>query len=898
MEESVEQKRQAYQQKDEELAELRRRIATQNSDIVEYSAKQRRLNSDIEKLSTSSMLLKQKAQNAQEKFDTMSAETEESNIVSPAKKQILDEIVSLEEKLNALQNQASEIRGQSQNANKLAIEAKENLEKLSEEHNAKQEKLNNFQRESADFNTKIKIAESMLELDDKKSRLEKTNSELEKNQKTIDELTEKSTKELSDLEELTNQLNDVNANILALEKMLETSYDEASDASKWLAKNKSKFSKVENLSDVIDVPEKYLHLAEAILGNYSSAFSADITDVDKINKEIRSVEDANGSLRLVADMKGSYIEGIVKAAHDKAKKLDGICLCDEVKTKNGDIFGALANVVVVNSSQDAFDAAKNSEGICFASLDGTIVYPDGRYLIGGPFYIDSAFESDSSRTILSYKKNLEKLNKNAKSLNKQVDEAQSKADKIDNEIKALREREIALKNDAATIKAEYDFSEKYIDELKQNLSTSVDEKNINVNKVKEDLKVLQNEADEAKEWMETSQAKLAQATKASEEATEKHNAFVIKEAAIEERISSQKDSIDSAKSRLVSLESQEKDKIAEIKFSSKLAGICLSLSDSFQRLSSLADKDLKQMDAEFSSVNQAAADIQKRSDEAINASSEARKSFDAENQKLSEVQVELGKLEVKVQNAVDTIDSIEGISVDKALIMPDIENREDKEEKLFKIRRRIANMGAINPDAKQEYDILKERYGFLNGQVEDLHTAKISLAKIDKIIDERMKDDFINTFDEVNANFQEIFTVLFPGGRARLELELPNDIENSGVEVKAQPHGKSISKMSLLSGGEKSLVALCLLFAVYKKRSTPFYILDEVEAALDDTNLRRLIKYLEDLRDTTQLIMITHQRRTMEMADVLYGVSMKNDGVTRVVSQRLDKDNKLHDIDK
>ena len=398
--------------------------------------------------------------------------------------------------------------------------------------------------------------------------------------------------------------------------------------------------------------------------------------------------------------------------------------------------------------------------------------------------------------------------------------------------------------------------------------------------------------------METSQAKLAQATKASEEAAENHNAFVIKVAAIEERINSQKDSIDSAKSRLVNLEAQEKGKIAEIKFSSKLAGICLALSDSFQRLSALADKDLKQMDAEFSSVNQAAADIQKQSDEAINASSEARKSFDAENQKLSEVQVELGKLEVKVQNAVDTIDSIEGISVDKALTMPDIENREEKEEKLFKIRRRIANMGAINPDAKQEYDVLKERYDFLNGQVEDLHAAKISLAKIDKIIDERMKDDFINTFDEVNTNFQEIFAVLFPGGRARLELELPNDIENSGVEVKAQPHGKSISKMSLLSGGEKSLVALCLLFAVYKKRSTPFYILDEVEAALDDTNLRRLIKYLEDLRDTTQLIMITHQRRTMEMADVLYGVSMKNDGVTRVVSQRLDKDNKLHDIDK
>ena len=117
----------------------------------------------------------------------------------------------------------------------------------------------------------------------------------------------------------------------------------------------------------------------------------------------------------------------------------------------------------------------------------------------------------------------------------------------------------------------------------------------------------------------------------------------------------------------------------------------------------------------------------------------------------------------------------------------------------------------------------------------------------------------------------------------------PDDLENTGVEVNAQPKGKRISKMMLLSGGEKSLTALALLFAVYRIRSTPFYILDEVEAALDDTNLRRLAAYIDSLRDETQLIMITHQRRTMEMADVLFGVSMQGDGVTKVISQKLDQ---------
>jgi chromosome segregation protein len=129
---------------------------------------------------------------------------------------------------------------------------------------------------------------------------------------------------------------------------------------------------------------------------------------------------------------------------------------------------------------------------------------------------------------------------------------------------------------------------------------------------------------------------------------------------------------------------------------------------------------------------------------------------------------------------------------------------------------------------------------------------------------------------------------LFPGGSARLALEDPDDMEHTGVEVEAQPRGKRITKMSLMSGGEKSLTAMALLFAVYRTRATPFYILDEVEAALDDTNLRRLVAYIDSLRSTTQFIMITHQRRTMEMADVLFGVSMQSDGVTKVISQKLE----------
>jgi chromosome segregation protein len=270
------------------------------------------------------------------------------------------------------------------------------------------------------------------------------------------------------------------------------------------------------------------------------------------------------------------------------------------------------------------------------------------------------------------------------------------------------------------------------------------------------------------------------------------------------------------------------------------------------------------------------------------ATVEAHAAFDQVNAKLNECQVKYARLEVQVQQAVTQITDDCNMSLEAALELPPVENRPELEQAAAQTERKIANLGTVNPDAAREYDELKLRYDYLSAQLSDLDSARRSLARIDKIIDERMRDDFRRTFDTVNANFKEIFATLFPGGTGYLTLTDEENIDESGIEVHAQPAGKRITKMMLMSGGEKSLVALALLFAVYKTRTTPFYILDEVEAALDDTNLRRLTAYIDHLRNETQLIMITHQRRTMEMADVLFGVSMQADGVTKVISQRLE----------
>jgi chromosome segregation protein len=201
--------------------------------------------------------------------------------------------------------------------------------------------------------------------------------------------------------------------------------------------------------------------------------------------------------------------------------------------------------------------------------------------------------------------------------------------------------------------------------------------------------------------------------------------------------------------------------------------------------------------------------------------------------------------------------------------------------------RRLTLLGRVNPLALEEFRALEERYTFLSGQLQDLKESRRDLLKVVRAVDERVREVFGQAFEDVAREFQRTFALLFPGGDGRLLLTDPEDLLDSGVEVEARPPGKRIRRLSLLSGGERSLVALAFYFAIFRARPSPFYVLDEVEAALDDVNLHRFLDLLDDTREQAQLLLVSHQRRTMEAGDALYGVSMQADGVSKVVSQRL-----------
>jgi chromosome segregation protein len=214
-------------------------------------------------------------------------------------------------------------------------------------------------------------------------------------------------------------------------------------------------------------------------------------------------------------------------------------------------------------------------------------------------------------------------------------------------------------------------------------------------------------------------------------------------------------------------------------------------------------------------------------------------------------------------------------------------DRAAQRRRLQEAERKLAQLGRVNPLALEEFEALEQRHRFLTEQLADLTQTRKDLITIIEELDERMQTIFLAAFEDTRAAFGEVFPVLFPGGTGSISLTDPESPLTTGIEVTVRPAGKKIERLSLLSGGERSLAAVALLTAIFKARPSPFYILDEVEAALDDANLGRLLGVFEQLRASSQLIVITHQKRTMEIADALYGVSMRQDGVSAVVGQRV-----------
>jgi chromosome segregation protein len=269
--------------------------------------------------------------------------------------------------------------------------------------------------------------------------------------------------------------------------------------------------------------------------------------------------------------------------------------------------------------------------------------------------------------------------------------------------------------------------------------------------------------------------------------------------------------------------------------------------------------------------------------------SELERSLEGVRERLGRIELSDAETRVRIEAAVETLRRDLDVDPDTAIATecPPLADGVTAAARARELDRELRLMGPINPLALEEHEALQERHTFLEAQLEDVRSTRRDLAKIIRAIDGEIVEVFAAAFADVAANFEVLFETLFPGGSGRLRLTDPDDMLSTGIEVEARPSGKNVRKLSLLSGGERSLTALAFLFAVFRSRPSPFYVMDEVEAALDDVNLHRFLDLIHEFRAEAQLLIVSHQKRTMEAADCLYGVTMQPGGSSRVVSEKV-----------
>ncbi|WP_288323777.1 chromosome segregation protein SMC [Eggerthella sinensis] len=675
----------------------------------------------------------------------------------------------------------------------------------------------------------------------------------------------------------------------------------AGPARAWLLDNAADLGvRLDPLAHAVRASEGFEALVEHLLSSDVSALLVD--DATRANAAAAALvaQDERGEVVLVPRTGESARPA---AAREAAAAGLGRALVDELTyaAEDADAVEALLGDVVVCADLDAAFAAhaRRAQGVRYVTSDGCIVWPNGKVTVG-------AAAADSDEGVLARARRLEELRgrlraaeearaaaeERAAAAEAALRTAQGESLRLSQELAELRGKTDSARAEArrgeeklAAVRREFEDIERQRGEAER----TVAEARPSVEALEQKLAALKQELEQGAARLEEVQDTVVPLRKEAARLRDALSEAKLKAATLSERQTYTSRVVDARTRDLEAVgksDAEARETLLRKTVAQKRIEPLLAL---FEELVASARKWTRDLEEAATAAQDSSTGLHNAVNEARAVARAAHDAFDDANARLSAARVDKGRLEVQVDAAVNVIVHDCNVPLDRALGLPELEDRGACEDAAFKLRRRIANMGTINPDAAEEYEQLKERYDYLAAQLADLDSARRSLTKIVRVIDARMKDDFIRTYEAVDANFREIFAVLFPGGSAELALSDPDDLENTGVEVTAQPKGKRITKMMLMSGGEKSLTALALLFAVYRIRTTPFYILDEVEAALDDSNLRRLTMYLESLRDSTQLIMITHQRRTMEMADVLFGVSMQADGVTKVVSQKLDR---------
>lgn len=643
------------------------------------------------------------------------------------------------------------------------------------------------------------------------------------------------------------------------------------------------------LKDAIKVRPEYERAIEAVLGG--DIFCVVLENSENLKKLVYA-KDAD-SLSLT-----SFI------ASDRARfklptnRLPMATWALDVVTYPGEfkyaVSALLSHVYIVPDFHTAFALQDRTDGEILVTADGEVILPNGKIIFGA---------ASEAIGILGYQRELEDLNGVIADVEQKIKKAETvqeetrrKLERFEAQRDDIRVRLQAKKVDKSNLKQSLEDAEPELAKL-SNQETALRSKISALDKKLKDesesILRLRQEHKVQKDKLSSLQFTLDDSTKTRDSYLEEESRLKIALGKVKVDIESLNERISHNSRRIPGINKELNNFDTEMEKEQDFLDYLVKLHAKIEPLKSVFEQVLESVAFRHDQISEMTIFEEGSLEDLRNELRQSQLDVNKTNDRiestirqLHEIEVKKAQLELKVTSAVQKVVDEYDVPLEKALEMGLAVDRGHAETEASGLRRRIAMLGPINPIAVEEYTQLEDRHKLFMEQIEDLQRSKRALLRVISAIDQKMKTRFVETFEKVNESFQAVASSLFPGGNAELILTEPDDTQNSGVDIIAQPGGKKLQRLSLLSGGEKSLVALAFSFALYQTKPSPFYILDEVEAALDDINLQRFIALLNRIKQDSQVLIITHQRRTMEVADSLYGVSMQADGVSRLISQK------------
>ncbi len=910
-------------EKERELNKLQAMLEEKGLFVGDLSEQRRRMQSILERLDAGLLLLEEKGKNLIGKLSELRQTLHQSETRSVQRGAELERLVAerteTNARLKALYTQLGTLRKESETVRKARTAADAELARVTGEIRRARKQLEDDRIDASKAEQALSahkleqelLAERAIQIRDqhqsaqatlsaRRSRLDAVAGQLSHARREMalaDSDVDKRVRVLEsrrkELEGRRERLTDARAEARGLEEV-DRAFESAAPALAWaLAQERSLPGLVGPLAEVIHAPERYETLVERLLG--ADLFGLLVEDSASAGTVAEALQNhSEGEISIIP------LDGVRTRLVGKPKKgdrlLDSLTCEDRVRPA---VEALLGDVFIVDDVREALaSAASDKSGARFATPSGAVAWPSGKLTLGT--------QVSDTEGVLVRKRRINELRDEIVAHTAAVGDAEAATGEAEEALAAAQQDALELTQKIAALAGEHDSLLEDVGRLEQQL-TALDAEADGVDRRVADIQEKTSRDRPAVgvqlRRIESAARDLERLEEASVVSREQRDVRFREEGATSERLGTCQVEIATVSEREVHLKRQVNAIDAELRELNSTVAMARESEASLellrQRIQPIHDLYvLLQERAEHwaaklkdrAHFEQADSEsLRNTIQEAQDAVRDAQAEIDSKNGSATDVRVERAQLEVQVNQAARRIIEDLGMPLETALTFDEVEDRQGAEDRAHKIRKQISTLGPVNPIAMEEFESLQQRRDFMTSQIEDLDSSRKALQKVIAAIDRKMRDRFLETFEDVDRSFQEIFTVLFPGGTAQLQLTEPDDPDTTGVEVIAQPRGKKLAKMSLMSGGEKSLTALALLFAVYRTRPCPFYILDEVEAALDDTNLRRFVAFADSMRTQTQFIVVTHQRRTMEMADVLYGVSMQADGVSKVVSQKLDR---------